>query len=162
MILSPFTREEIKESVFQMGPHKAPSPYGYGACFYKKYWSVVGDEVTDASLSFLNSDQDMVAINFTYFVMIPKCNNPVNITEYRPISLCNVLYKIITKLLSNRLRQILPSIISQNQCAFVTRNLISDNILAAYETLHIIRTKIHGQKGYIALKLDMSKTYDQI
>ncbi|XP_041024388.1 uncharacterized protein LOC121264998 [Juglans microcarpa x Juglans regia] len=161
-LIAPFRKEEVEEAVFQMGPYKSPGPDGYGACFYQKYWSVIGEDVSDAILDFMHSDHGMEDINFTYLVMIPKCSNPVNITDFRPISLCNVLYKIITKMLANRLKQILPFIISQNQCAFVPGRLISDNILAAYETLHVMRTKMKERKGYMALKLDMSKAYDRI
>lgn len=95
----------------QMGPYKAPSLYGYGACFYQDHWSVVGKEVCHVVLSFLNSNADIEDINFTYLVLIPKAKNPKKVTQYGPISLCNVLYKIITNILTNRLKLILPSLI---------------------------------------------------
>lgn len=129
-----------------MGPYKAPSPNGYGACFYQRYWPIVRDKVCEAILPFLNSEQDISAINYTYLVMIPKHNNPKNIIDYIPISLYNVLYKIITKVLANRMKKILPTIISQNQCTSVLGRLISDNVLATYETLHTMKTKLHGKK----------------
>lgn len=162
MLLLPFSKEKIKAIVFQMGPYKAPCPTGYGACFYQRYWSMVRDEACEAILSFLNYEQDMSAINYTYLVMIPKHNNPKNITKYRPISLCNVLHKIVTKLLANRMKEIMPAIISQNHCAFIPGTQISNNILAAYETLHTMKIKLHGNKGYMTIKLDMSKAYDRI
>ena len=140
-LLAPFRKEEIEDAVFQMGPHKAPRPDGYEACFYHKYWSVIGEEVSEAILNFLNSEHGMEEINYTYLVMIPKCINPVHMTDYRPISLCNVLYKIITKLLANRLKSIMPFIISQNQCAFVPGRLIIDNVLVAYELVHYLKMK---------------------
>lgn len=78
----------------------------------------------------------------------------------RPISFCNVLYKIITKMLTNQLKTILPSIISPTQCTFVSGLLISDRILAAYETLYTMNTQLKGNQGYMALKLDMTKAYE--
>lgn len=81
-LLLPFSKEEIKNAVFQMGPYKAHGSDGYETCFYQKYWSVVGEEVCPAILTFVNSDQDMAAINSTYLVMILKHSNLQNISEY--------------------------------------------------------------------------------
>lgn len=114
-----------------MGPHKALRPDRYGACFYQRYLDIAREEVCEAILSFLNFEQDMSNVNYIYLVMIPKNNNPKKITKYRPISLCNVLYKIVAKLLANQNKEVMPDIISQNQCAFISRRLISYNILAA-------------------------------
>ena len=82
--------------------------------------------------------------------------------EFRPISLCNVLYKIFSKVLANRLKKILPSIITEHQLAFTKDRLISDNILMAFETLHCMKRHNSGTDGYMALKLDISKAYDRV
>lgn len=83
-------------------------------------------------------------------------------TDYRPISLCNVLYKLSAKALANKMKKMLPHIISQNQSAFIHGRLITDNILVAFEALHTMNERMKGREGYMVLKLDMSKAYDRV
>ncbi|XP_035551682.1 uncharacterized protein LOC118349865 [Juglans regia] len=130
--------------------------------FYQRHWKTVGKEVCDAVLCVLNSNGSIDALNETFIVLIPKIKFPSKVTEFRHISLCNVLYKIISKTIANRLKKILPSIISQTQFAFVPGRLISDNVIVAFEALHTMNTKLSAKDGQMALKLDMSKTYDRI
>ncbi|KAK3212223.1 hypothetical protein Dsin_016929 [Dipteronia sinensis] len=82
-------------------------------------------------------------------------------TEFWPISLCNVVYKIVSKALSNRLRTVFNEVISEAQSAFIPGRLISDNAIISYECLHTIRTK-DQKDGFLALKLDMAKAYDRV
>lgn len=83
-------------------------------------------------------------------------------TQFRPISLSNVLYQIFSKVLANRLKDIMPHIILEHQSPFLSDHLISYNILMAFETLHHMRNHNKGKTGFIALKLDMSKAYDRV
>ena len=122
----------------------------------------MGDSAVSAVLSYLNSGHMVNEINFTYIVLIPKVKMPEKMIDYRPISLCNVISKIIAKVLANRLKQILLHVISPTQNAFVLGGLIIDNILVAYEVLHAMHCKKKGKKGGLALKLDVSKAYDKV
>lgn len=108
---------------------------------------MVGDEVCQSILDILNSSIIDNGLNFTYIALIPKKPNPVRVSEFRPISLCNVFYKLISKVLSNRLKVVLPHLISSNQSAFIPGRLITDNILAAYDTLHSMHTRMWGKEG---------------
>lgn len=132
------------------------------AIFYKKFWELVGEQVVREVLQVLNGGPMPEGWNETTVVLIPKVKKPESVKDLRPISLCNVLYKLFSKVLANRLKKILPQVISPAQSAFVPGRLISDNILMAYEMMLYIKQKRKGVKGWTAVKLDMSKAYDRV
>ena len=130
--------------------------------FFKKYWDIVGNDITCMVLNVLNSNMSMVEINRTNIALVPKTNSPTKMTEFRPISLCNVIYKLISKVLANCLKAILPQIISENQSAFLSKRLITDNVLVSFELMHYLDHKRDGNDCFMAVKLDMSKAYDRV
>ncbi|KAI9160304.1 hypothetical protein LWI28_006978 [Acer negundo] len=161
-LMATFSAEEIKNAVFQLGPTKAPGPDGFHALFFQKFWVMVEQDITRICLQVLNGVTSIKEFNNTNIVLIPKKKQPETLKDFRPISLCNVVYKIITKVLANRLKSILPELISPNQSAFVPGRLIFDNVMASFEILHSINRRKIGHKGLMALKVDMSKAYDRI
>ncbi|XP_059458269.1 uncharacterized protein LOC132187853 [Corylus avellana] len=161
-LLRPFTQSEVEDALNQMHPLKSPGPDGMSAVFYQHSWGMINKEVCKAVLDFLNNGIFEPSINETFITLIPKIKTPTRITEYRPISLCNVIYKLIAKALANRMKKVLSQVISPNQSAFLPGRLITDNILVAYEALHTMDARLSGRKGYMALKLDMSKAYDRV
>ena len=156
------TEEEIKNALFQMHPNKAPGPDGMHALFFQKFWHVVGNDIITFVNCWWRGEVGLEDINKTCVVLIPKCANPKRMTEFRPISCCNVLYKIISKTMANKLKPLLCDIISENQSAFVPKRLITDNALIAFEIFHSMKRKGEGKEGSIALKLDMKKAYDRV
>ncbi|XP_042956310.1 uncharacterized protein LOC122292152 [Carya illinoinensis] len=162
VLLQPFSEEEVKSAVFQMKALGSPGPDGFPAIFYQSHWETIGKEVTSFALNVVNDGGSLEGVNETFITLIPKTKDPKRVPDFRPISLCNVIYKIVAKMLSNRLKIVLPDIISPNQSAFVPGRSITDNILVAYETLHTMSTRMKGKSGYMALKLDMSKAYDRV
>jgi hypothetical protein len=116
-LLTDFTKEEINKALEQMPPLKAPSPDGYTSEFYQQHWETMGDVVCEAVLYFFNSNKMNVAINATYIALIPKNSNPSSVIEFHPISLCNVIYKIIAKVLANRLKSgVTPCNLPKSKC----------------------------------------------
>jgi len=140
-LLAPFTEKEVKEALFQMFPTKAPEPDGLPAHFFWRHWDVCGEEITEVMLRILKGDDDPSCINETLIVLIPKVSGAEDLTHFRPISLCNAIYKIASKVAANRLKVVLPQIISEEQSAFVPGRLITDNVITAYECLHFMKKK---------------------
>ena len=157
-----FTAQEVEDAIKQMAPLKSPDPDGMPPLFYQSYWSLVGNDVIEAILHYLNIGSLPSALGHSFITLIPKVKNPKHVSQYRPISLSNVLYRVFSKVLANRLKNFLPHIIYEHQSAFMTERLISDNIMVAFETLHYMRNHSTGTVGYMALKLDMSKAYDRV
>ena len=122
----------------------------------------MGVDVTDAILSALNSGHMLRKMNYSHIVLIPKKNDPSLMFDYRPINLANVVSRILSKVIANKLKLVLPNVISNNQSAFVPKRLITDNTTVAYELLHRMRNKRKGKVGQMAVKLDISKAYDQV
>jgi hypothetical protein len=158
----PYTAEEVKKALFSIGDMKAPGGDGLHALFFKKCWHVLGESLTTEVLEAINQKSIPQGWNDTVIVLIPKVETPENISQYRPINLCNVLYKVISKMIAARLKLILDEVISQVQSAFVPGRLITDNILLAYECMHKIKNKRIGKEGLCAVKLDMHKAYDRV
>ena len=113
-----FMEWEVQAALKQMAPLKSLGPDGMPSLFYQHYWDLGGGDVTNSILSFLNTATLPEPLNHTFLTLIPKIKNPISMSDYRPISLCNVLYKIFSKVLANRLKRILPSIITEHQNAF--------------------------------------------
>jgi hypothetical protein len=162
MLTADFSHKEINTALSQMHPFKSSSPDGFGVSFYQHHWDTIGAKVRGAILEFLNGGTLNPTINETFIALIRKTAKATNVVDFRPISLCNVVYKLMAKVLTNRMKLVLPSIISQHQSAFVPGRLITDNILIAFKALHTMNSRMSGKKGFMAVKVDMWKAYDRV
>ncbi|KAK4384402.1 Retrovirus-related Pol polyprotein from type-2 retrotransposable element R2DM [Sesamum angolense] len=132
-ITRPVTIDEVKTALFDIEEDKAPGPDGFSSGFFKAAWPVVGVEVSKAIIDFFKTGRLLKQLNATLLTLIPKVRTPHSVVDFRPISCCNVVYKVISKILVSRIREILDLLISPSQNAFVPGRLISDNILLAQE-----------------------------
>ena len=131
-LANPYISEEFGVAIRDMARLKAPGPDGMPPLFFQTYWIDVGMDITQAMLSCLNSGSIIKSINHTFITLIPKVNNPERVSDFRPISLCNVIYKIVSKVIANCFKPMLNSIISESQSAFIANKLITNNILIAF------------------------------
>lgn len=112
VLLAPFTETEFKGALFDMHPDKASGPDGLNPGFFMRFWDNCGRDIYQAALNWLESGAIPPQISETNITLIPKCDSPSSMQELRPISLCNVTYRILAKLLANRLRPLLSKCVS--------------------------------------------------
>lgn len=153
---------EIKEAIDSLGELKAPGPDGLNGLFYKQHWTTIKEEVCSAIQAFFMQGILPEFINETQVALIPKVDKPESINQLRPISCCNFLYKVITKILVTRLKLYLNSLVSQAQSAFIGGRQIQDNILVAHEIFHALKGGRSQAKDTMAIKLDKNKAYDRM
>ncbi|XP_077246096.1 uncharacterized protein LOC143885953 [Tasmannia lanceolata] len=159
-LTTPVTDEEITSAVFKANGDKAPGPDGFNASFFKKFWYVVGNDFIKAIKNFFKHGKLLSEVNDTFISLIPKGPNASSPAKFRPISLCNFSYKIITKILADRLRSKIHCLINPTQSAFIKGRSIHENILLTHDILH--RFHLDSSKSSMCLKVDLSKAFDNI
>ncbi|XP_042952180.1 uncharacterized protein LOC122289263 [Carya illinoinensis] len=138
----------------------SPGLDGFGSEFYLQCWPIIKWDVLEAAPDFFRGTGLPRFYSTSYIVLIPKVQDPYNFDMFRPISLCNVIYKMFSKILVNRLASVLPRMISWEQGAFVPGRSIFENITLAQEMVHALHRKTKG--GNVMLKIDMAKAYDRV
>lgn len=141
-----------------MDPLKTPKVDGIHAIFYQMKCDVVGQSVCDFVKNIQSGGNLKGWLNHTLFVLIPKVDS---LFQFRPISLCTVLYKIVTNTIVNRLKLLIQKWVLLNQSSFVPGQSITDNIVVAQDIIHSMRSK-DGKKGWMAVKIDMEKAYARL
>lgn len=158
----PVSADEIKCAAFSVNGSSAPGEDCLTGIFYQKFWHIVGPSLIEEISEFFQTSIIPDGWNHTQLSLLPKIVNPTKVQDMRPIRLCSVQYKIVSKILCNRLKPVLPKVISDTQGAFVSGRLISDNIIIAHEMIHGPRTSEKIVEEWMAIKTDMSKAYDRV
>ncbi|KAL0293315.1 UNVERIFIED_CONTAM: LINE-1 reverse transcriptase [Sesamum radiatum] len=153
------SEEDIKETVFSIDKNSVAGPDGFSSSFYHACWDFIARDIYDAVRDFFSGTPMPRSFTATTIVLIPKVDFPQTWNDFRPISLCNVTNKILSKLLYRRISQALPELISPSQSGFVPGRLISDNILLAQEMIHHL--DLRYKNSNLVIKLDMSKSIRQ-
>ncbi|CAN0830958.1 Transposon TX1 uncharacterized 149 kDa protein [Linum grandiflorum] len=151
-------QEEFRRAMFDMEPDKAPGPDGFNPGFYQRMWNDIGGDVTTACQTWLMEARIPIDIQAT--IVLPKLPTPETMQDLRHISLCNVLYRLVAKVLANLLRRVMQRIIGAEQSAFIRGRSIYDNVLIAFETLHAMKTKQRTLTHRIAVTFSSSPNPD--
>ncbi|KAL9243905.1 hypothetical protein vseg_017742 [Gypsophila vaccaria] len=159
-LMVPVTGKEIKEALFSIPDIKSPGPDGYTSKFYKDAWNVIGEEVIAAIKDFFAHKRMLKKINSTSLVLIPNVQRPKNVSQFRPIAYCNVLYKVISKLLCERLAAVLPLLVDINQGAFIHSRNIQENILICQDLVRLYEIPQGSPK--CLFKINLQKAYDTV
>lgn len=159
LLTAPFSREEIYQTLHQLGKWKSPGSDDLPIGFYVDNWDLINNFVYDTILGILSGQVSIEKFNYTDLILFPKGKTQSIPVDYRPIGLCNVIYKIMSKTLSNRLPGVLPSLISLFRSAFIKGRTATDGPLVGMEILHHISK---SSSNPITLKLDLSKAFDRI
>ena len=155
------TDEEISNALFSMKGWKAPGPDGIPAAFFQIKWELVKESICNWVKQIFQKPEDIETVNRTFISLIPKVESPESFFQFRPISLCNVIYKLVTKVLASRIKKVMNKLVNQAQSSFVPGRQATDNILVAQEVVHTMRNK-KGRNGFMAVKVDLEKAYDRL
>jgi len=158
-MIDSFSEEEVKDAVWQCGESKSPGPDGFNFNFIQSCWDMIKSDVMTAVNFFNVTGSFPKGCNASFIALVPKVRHPSSFDQFRPISLVAVIYKIITKILSCRMKKIMPMIIDDCQSAFLSDIGLMDNVVMANEVLEEIRRKT---KSGVCFKVDFEKAYDSV
>ncbi|KAL0295278.1 UNVERIFIED_CONTAM: hypothetical protein Sangu_2511200 [Sesamum angustifolium] len=154
------TPAEVKTVIFQISDNKAPDPDSYTSCFFKKAWNIMGDFICRAVMDFFRSGRMLRQLNHTIIALVPKSEHSLSVANYRPISCCNVIYKVITKIIADCLSPALEQLIDSSQAAFVGGRNIIDNIFLAQEMVQQYSRK--RISPHYTISVNLRKAFDSV
>eukprot|EP00253_Pinus_taeda_P013020 PITA_13020 len=158
-LLKQVTMQEVEEAMAQLKDGKAPGPDGFTANFFHEFWDLISSEVWDLVEESRSMHWVLPSLNSTFIALVPKSEEANTPEKFWPIALCNVIYKLISKVVANRLKPLLPLLILPEQTGYVEGRQIMDGIILSNEVIHSL--KIFKNPGMI-MKLDLSKAFDKL
>jgi len=159
LLIMPFCIEEVKQAVWDCDSYKSPGPDGVNFGFVKEFWSLLKDDLLRFMFEFHRNGKLSKGLNSTFIALLPKVTSPQRLNDFRPISLVGSVYKILAKVLANRLRSVIGSVVSESQSAFVKGKQILDGILIANEA---VDEATRLKKELLLFKVDFEKAYDSV
>lgn len=157
LLVTRFTLVEIKLAVWDCGNDKSPGPDGFTVGFIKEYWDLLANDFKEVMDRFFTHGRISYGCASSFIALIPKSDDPQSFEDRRPISLIGIIYKVITKILANRLSKVIGSVISDNQSAFIKDRNILEGPLILAETIAWLK---HSKKKAMILKLDIQKPFN--
>lgn len=154
-LMRPVSMEEVKTAVFALDPESAAGPDGYSGRFYQACWEIISPDLLTAVQEFFAGVPLPKSVASGLIVLLPKKEYPSSFGDYRPICLCNFINKIFTRILCDRMKVLLPRLISEDQSAFLSGRDITDSILLGQEVVQHLDKRVRGHN--IFFKLDMMK-----
>lgn len=160
LLIAPVTTDQIDMALKSIKDSKAPGCDGFNALFFKKAWHIIKPGIYEAILDFFDGKPLLKQWNCTSITLVPKVDSPSSVKDYRPIACCNVIYKLISKILTNRLAAVIGEVVDAAQAGFIPGKNIADNILLATELMKGYTHKYISPRCLI--KVDLKKAYDSI
>eukprot|EP00253_Pinus_taeda_P030389 PITA_30389 len=159
LLLHPILMQEVDDAMSQLKEGKAPGPDGFTTTFFHTFWDLIKYEVWQIVEESRTLHWMLPSLNTTFIALIPKEEDSITPDKYRPIALCNVIYKVVSKVIANRLKPLLPMLISLEQLGYVEGRQIMDGILLTHEIIHSLKS---SKQACMLLKLDLSKAFDKL
>ena len=131
-----YTTKEVSKVIFHVKGSPSPRPDGLPACFYHHHWDTLGNNIINYTFDILDNNGSVFHLNQIHICLVSKKSNPLVPSDYRPISLRNVILKMVTKTIANRIKLHMDKIVNNNKSAVIHKRLIIDNIILAYESFH--------------------------
>lgn len=159
MVACPF-EEDIQQAVFNINKESSPGPDGFGGTFFQTYWSIVQFDVCRVDLQFFNHGQIIPNLNASSIILLPKTKDVDSLDKYRLIVVFDFKFKIISKILADRLASLMPLLVFKEKKGFIRGRNIRDCIFLASEALNLLDRKSFD--GNVAIKVNINKAFDTL
>lgn len=159
LIISQVMEEEVRRAFFSMKAYKAPRPNEFHLALFQHFWEMVKKDITMDARDFFKMGKLLRRLNNNFIVLVPKVQDPKSLTDFKPISLSNTIYKVFSKILVNIIKPFLEILIGPPQKGFFLGRHIMDVLVSTHEVIHSMdKRRVLG----MTLKLGISKNYDKV